>query len=93
MSRGRTPETGLGRCRDLQALAAWVGCRDLQAMAEGRGACVLLSKSVWDSEPVRLALKVVESRKNLCGIWFFLLSFSKLNMNIYKYIYIYLYTI
>lgn len=61
-------------CRDLQALAAWVGYRDLQATAEGKGACVLFSKSVWDSEPVRLALKVVESRKNLCGVWFSFLS-------------------
>lgn len=42
---------------------AWVGYRDLQALAEGRGAYVLLSKSVWDSELVRLALKVVEIGK------------------------------
>lgn len=37
---------GLVGYRDLQALAAWVGYRDLQATTEGKGACVLFSKSV-----------------------------------------------
>lgn len=83
---------GLVGCRDLQALAAWVGYRDLQATAEGKGACVLFSKSVWDSEPVRLALKVVESRKKISVVYGFLFFLFKIKYE-YLQIHVHIYSI